>query len=68
MFEKLSELERRYEELNVMLADPSVTSDGKKFATLAKEHSDLSEVVRVYRKWQGCKNDFEQAKEILDFS
>ena len=68
MFEKLSELEKRYEELNVMLADPSVTSDGKKFAKLAKEHSDLSEVVVSYRKWQGCKDNYDQAKELLDGS
>ncbi len=68
MFEKLSELEKRYEELNVLLADPSVTSDGKKFATLAKEHSDLSAVVVVYRKWIGCKDNYNQAKELLEGS
>ena len=68
MFDRLSELERRFEELNVRLSDPAVTSDGKKYGELAKEHSDLSDIVVVYRKWSQSKKELVEAKELLEVS
>lgn len=68
MFDKLSELERRFEELNIILSDPAVTSDGKKYGELAKEHSDLSETVDVYRKWRQLRKELVDAKEMIDGS
>ena len=68
MFDKLSELERRFEELNIMLSDPGVTSDGKKYGGLAKEHSDLSDTVEAYRKWRQLKKELVDAKELIEGS
>ena len=45
MFQRLDDVEKRYEELNKLIADPDVISNQKKKKKLMKEHSDLEDVV-----------------------
>jgi len=52
MFERLNEVEERYDELGEKLADPDVWSDQKEYQRLAKAHSDLIEIVTVYREYK----------------
>jgi peptide chain release factor 1 len=65
MLDKLADVERRFEELNVLLSDPEVTSDPKKYSEYAKEHSDLNEVVKCYRVYQKVCADLKGAKELV---
>ena len=44
MFEKLSFIEDRYDELSKKIADPDVISDQAVFAKLCKEQSDISPI------------------------
>ena len=46
---RLDEISERYEELGVLLSDPSVISDQNKFRDFSKEYSDLEPVVNASR-------------------
>ena len=66
MIEKLREIIRRQEDLAVAMSDPATASDPKKYAELAKEHSDLVKIAdraRAYTKlWEHLRDDEEMAK------
>lgn len=63
MFAKLQEVERRYEELERKLQDPSLGSgDIRRFS---KEHSDLSDLIRAYREYKRVLEEINGAKELL---
>jgi peptide chain release factor 1 len=64
MLDKLAGVEARYEELEKMLADPAVMMDYEKVAELAKERSDLQEIVETYREYKKQMNDLQGAKEL----
>ena len=64
MFERLENIKKRYEYLTEELSKPEVISDVKKTATLAKEQSDLSEIIECYNQFLKAKQDYEDAKEL----
>ena len=66
MHEKLAEVERRYEELNVLLSDPEVVSDHTKYSSYAKEHAELGEVVKCFRELQKVQKELKGAKELIE--
>jgi peptide chain release factor 1 len=66
MLQKLEEVDRRYAELELLLVDPSVLGNRKDFAKLAKERSDLEELVRCYREWKHLSAEVEEHKALLD--
>lgn len=65
MFDKLNGIEKRYEELNTKISDPSIMSNQTEWKALTKEHADLSEIVEKYREYKSLKADIEGAKELL---
>lgn len=68
MFEKLPSVEARFDKINEMLADPSITSDIDQYTSLMKELSSLTPVVQKYRQWTKAEDDLSQARELLDES
>jgi peptide chain release factor 1 len=66
MLEKLAEVEKRYGELDHILADPQVLSNQKEYSKIAKERSDLEEVVSRYRQWRKVEQEIEQNRELLE--
>lgn len=56
MFDKLEDTERRYEELQAELSEPTVTSDTNRFRKLMKEQNDLQPIVDAYREYKKCKD------------
>lgn len=65
MFEKLSFIEERYEELSKKISDPEVISDQTTFAKLCKEQSDIAPIVEKYREYKACKTAIEDNEELL---
>ena len=59
---QLDQIELRFEELSQQLADPDITSDGDRYRKAAKQHSDLSEMVALYREWKRAEGDIQQAR------
>ncbi|MDX1387353.1 MAG: PCRF domain-containing protein, partial [bacterium] len=65
MFEQLKEVAQRYEELGQQMADPNVTSDAKRYQAVAKEHSDLTPLIKNYEEYLKVKKDLEGNRELL---
>lgn len=66
MFEKLEQLKNRYDELSLLLSDPAVVADRKKFASLAKEQSDLQEAIDKYNSYQKIHKEVDDAQSIIE--
>ncbi|HDZ76503.1 MAG TPA: peptide chain release factor 1, partial [Candidatus Omnitrophica bacterium] len=65
MFEKLKELEKRYVELETLLASQEVVSDRNKYQGYAKELSKLSKVVEKYRLFNKKEAERKDLEHIL---
>ena len=65
MFQRLDDVEKRYEELNGLIADPEVISRQNEWKKLMKEHSDIEEIVFKYREYKTVSKDLEEAKEMM---
>ena len=65
MFERLKELEARYEEVQRRYSDPSFASDPEQLKELGKLNSELEETVLTFRKLKDALAQIESAKEIL---
>jgi peptide chain release factor 1 len=66
LLQKLSEVEDRYEKLTRELSDPSALADLDQYTRLTREHSELQEVVEVYREFRDLRASAEQARGLLD--
>ncbi len=65
MLERLDALEKRYEELEGMLADPAIVADQDRFQRSAKAHASLEEIVATYRQYKKTRAEIEDAREML---
>ncbi|GAW93815.1 peptide chain release factor 1 [Calderihabitans maritimus] len=66
MFEKLQNIEDKYEELGRLLSDPEVIADQKQYQKHAKAHAALSEIVNVFREYKKVCKDLQEARELLE--
>ena len=64
MFQKLEDVEKRYDELTTKISDPEVISRTQEWQKLMKEHAGLEDVVTKYREYKKAKSDFEEAKAM----
>jgi len=65
MLEKLEAIFQRFKDVELLLSDPDVISDMKKFNKLNKEYGDLREIVEVYQTYKKILNDLTGAKDML---
>ncbi len=65
MFERLDQIEQKYEELTQALASPEVISDSSKYQKTAKAHSELSEVVEKYREFKALRKGITDSKQMV---
>jgi len=65
MLEKLEEIKRRYEDVELKLSDPKVIGDMKLFKKLNIEYKELGEVVEYINDYKKALLDIEGAKEVL---
>lgn len=65
MFEKLEEIEKRYEELTKLISDPDVISNQNEWRKYMKEHASMEEVVMKFREYKNIKTNMEEAKELM---
>ncbi len=68
MTEKLSEAEKRYEDISAKLSDPDVISDQEQYTKLMKEYKSLLPLVEKFREYKKALADLEEAKEMLEDS
>lgn len=65
MFERLDQIEARYEELNQALASPEIMNDSAKYQKTAKAHSDMTPVVEKYREYKDLKRGIAESKAVV---
>jgi len=65
MIDKLNALEQKYEELNSLLADPSVLANPGTYQKHAKAHRELSAVVEKFREYREILNGIDETKQLL---
>lgn len=66
MFEKLTAIEARYDELERLMSDPAVMSDYTKVAEYSKERAGLAELVEIFREQRKQAQELEDAKKLLE--
>jgi peptide chain release factor 1 len=65
LFEKLDQIESRYDEMTQEISSPEVHADSARYQKLAKAHSELGEIVAKYREWREIEKGLQGAKELL---
>ena len=68
MFDRLSEVEKRYGEISAQLYDPAVVADVERYRALMKESAELSPIVEKYREYQQARKQQEEALALLEGS
>jgi len=65
MFERLDQIEARYEELTQALASPEIMNDSAKYQKTAKAHSEITPIVEKYREYKDLKRGITESKAML---
>src|SRR5437667_5129086 len=65
MFDRLDQIEARYEELNQALASPEIIGDSAKFQKTAKAHSEIAAIVEKYREYKDLTKGIAESKAVL---
>jgi len=65
MFDRLDQIEARYEELTSALASPDIVSDSMKYQKTAKAHSEIAPVVEKYREYKDLTRGIAESKAML---
>jgi peptide chain release factor 1 len=65
MFERLDQIEARYEELTQALASPDIVNDSAKYQKTAKAHSEIAPVVEKYREYKDLTRGIAESKAML---
>jgi peptide chain release factor 1 len=65
MFERLDQIEARYEELTQALASPEITGDSSRYQKTAKAHSEIAPVVEKYREYKDLKRGIAESRAML---
>ncbi|HID31372.1 MAG TPA: PCRF domain-containing protein, partial [Desulfobacterales bacterium] len=65
VFDRLTDIEQRYEALTELLADPQVAADSNRYLEIVRERSELEETVRLYRAYRSVEKELREVEEIL---
>jgi peptide chain release factor 1 len=65
MFDRLAQMDARYDALSREMSDPTLVRDQKKYQAISKEHRDMEAVVEKYRQWRKVSDGVTEAKAML---
>jgi peptide chain release factor 1 len=63
--QKLDEIEKKYAELELSMADPAVIADAAEYRRVTKLRSDLEEIVNKYGEWKVAHKNYLEAKQMV---
>ena len=66
MFQKLEDVEKKYEDLTKKISDPEIIAAQTEWKNYMKEHADLEPIVLKYREYKKVKQQLDEAKEMLN--
>jgi peptide chain release factor 1 len=65
MFDRLDQIELRYNELTSALASPEIMNDSAKYQKTAKAHSEIAPIVEKYREYKDLKKGIEDSRAMI---
>src|ERR1044071_2180740 len=65
MFERLDQIEARYEELTNALASPDIVNDSARYQKTAKAHAEIAPIVEKYREYKDLTKGIAESKAVL---
>ncbi len=65
MFDRLDQMEARYEDLGKQLSDPNIVSDQENYRKVSKQHRDLEGIVEKFREYRTLLTGIADAKAML---
>ncbi len=65
LYEKLEQIERRYDEMTRELSSAEVLADSGRYQKLAKTHADLAEIVAKFREWKDIDKGLAGARQLF---
>ena len=65
MFDRLDQLEARYEDLGRQLSDPTIVNDQENYRKVAKQHRDMEPTVEKFRDFRKLRDAVADAKAML---
>ncbi len=66
MFERLAEIEARFEELNRLLTDPDVLADHRRMQEIGQERAGLEPIVAIYRDYLAARAGLDEARAMAN--
>ena len=66
MFERLEDVERRYESLSHLLSQREVVTNQEELQRVAKEFSELGKVVDLYRRLKKLEGEIKTSRDLLE--
>ena len=66
MWNRLTDVEKRYEEITQRLYDPAVVADVEEYRKLTKESKELEPLVERYREYRRSQAHYEEARRLLE--
>jgi peptide chain release factor 1 len=66
MLERLDSIEKRYEELNKLMAQPEIALDFERLQNLARERATLEDAVTKYRQYKATVKSLEDTQTMLN--
>ena len=64
MFDKLIDLDLKYQEISERLTQPDVVSDQEKYRKLMKEYSSLTPLIEKYREYLRAQEALDEAEQL----
>lgn len=68
MFPKLDQVEKRFQEIEQLLADPKTLGNPKEMQKLARERAEISRLVETYQTYKRVNKEIQQSQELLQES
>lgn len=65
MIDKLTEIERRYDELTQLLSDPDVIANQDSWQKYAKAQAGMTEIVEAFREYKSVLKSLEDTESLL---
>jgi peptide chain release factor 1 len=65
MFERLDQIEARYEELTSALASPDIVNDSARYQKTAKAHAEIAPIVEKYREYKDLTKGIADSRAML---
>jgi peptide chain release factor 1 len=66
MWDRLDQIEKRYQELDRQMAQPELATDLKKLQVLAQEKAEIEDLVVKYRAYRATARELEETRGMLD--